>query len=409
MHAAEQKLQFPLQQKVMYDSIVIGAGIAGSTVARQLAEKKGHKVLVVEKRDHIGGNCYDRPDDYGILVHEYGPHIFHTNMEDVFMYLSRFTEWILYENGHQVVANVDGRLIPIPFNLNTLHMIYDKETAAALEKKLIGAYGEGSRVPIMKLRENPDPQIQAIAQYVYENVFLKYTMKQWGQTPEEISPEVTGRVPVLISYDNRYFQDKYQGVPKHGFLKMFVRMLDHENITVQTGMDARELLQFRENEILLDGQKFEGNVIFTGALDELYDCRYGRLPYRSLRFEFEHLAQDDFQNGHSVVNYTVSEDFTRITEFKYLTRQKDADGTTIIREYPFAYTGADGEIPYYAIMNPENEALYQKYKKLTQQYSNLYLLGRLAEYKYYNIDAMTKKALELADSLPDGQSKKQLR
>ena len=384
----------------MYDSIVIGAGIAGSTVARQLAEKKGHKVLVVEKRDHIGGNCYDRPDAYGILVHEYGPHIFHTNMEDVFAYLSGFTEWILYENGHQVVANVDGRLIPVPFNLNTLHMIYDKETADVLEKKLKDTYGEGSRVPIMKLREDPDEQIQAIAQYVYENVFLKYTMKQWGQTPEEISPEVTGRVPVLISYDNRYFQDKYQGVPKHGFLAMFHRMLDHENITVRTGTDAKELLEFREQEICFEGQPFKGNVIFTGALDELYDCKYGRLPYRSLEFAFEHLEQEDFQDGHSVVNYTVSEDFTRITEFKYLTRQEDTNGTTIVREYPFAYTGAEGEIPYYAIMNPENEALYRKYEKLARQHANLYLLGRLAEYKYYNIDEKKKKALELADSLP---------
>ncbi|MCI8891336.1 MAG: UDP-galactopyranose mutase [Eubacterium sp.] len=383
----------------MYDSIVIGAGIAGSVTARQLAEKGNQKVLVVEKRDHIGGNCYDRPDDYGILVHEYGPHIFHTNMEDVFAFLSRFTEWNLYENGHQVVANVDGRLIPVPFNLNTLHMVYEKDLADTLEKKLIDAYGEGSRVPIMKLRENPDPQIQAIAQYVYENVFLKYTMKQWGQTPDEISPEVTGRVPVLISYDNRYFQDQYQGVPADSFTEMFARMLDHENITVRTGTDAKEILEFGEETIRLEGQEFKGHVIFTGALDELYDCRYGRLPYRSLRFAFEHLAQDDFQDGHSVVNYTVSEDFTRITEFKYLTRQKDTDGTTIIREYPFAYTGAPGEIPYYAIMNPDNQALYQKYKALADRLTNMHLLGRLAEYQYYNIDVMTKKALELADKL----------
>lgn len=383
----------------MYDSIVIGAGIAGSVTARQLAEKGNQKVLVVEKRDHIGGNCYDRPDDYGILVHEYGPHIFHTNMEDVFAFLSGFTEWNLYENGHQVVANVGGRLIPVPFNLNTLHMVYEKDLADTLEKKLIDAYGEGSRVPIMKLRENPDPQIQAIAQYVYENVFLKYTMKQWGQTPEEISPEVTGRVPVLVSYDNRYFQDKYQGVPADSFMAMFARMLDHENITVRTGTDAKEILEFGEQKICLNGQEFHGDVVFTGALDELYDCRYGRLPYRSLRFAFEHLEQDDFQDGHSVVNYTVSEDFTRITEFKYLTGQKDADGTTIIREYPFAYTGAQGEIPYYAIMNPQNQALYLKYKALADRLPKMHLLGRLAEYQYYNIDVMTKKALELADQL----------
>lgn len=388
----------------MYDSIVIGAGIAGSVTARQLAEKGNRRVLVLEKRDHIGGNCYDRLDEYGILVHEYGPHIFHTNMEDVFAYLSRFTEWNLYENGHQVVANVNGRLIPVPFNLNTLHMVYEKEQADALEKKLADTYGEGSRVPVMKLRENPDPQIQAIAQYVYENIFLKYTMKQWGQTPEEISPDVTGRVPVLVSYDNRYFQDKYQGVPRHGFIRMFERMLDHENLTVRTGTDAKELLEFRDGAkpdsgIYFEGKKFEGTVVYTGELDSLYDLRYGRLPYRSLRFEFEHLDQDDFQDGHSVVNYTVSEEFTRITEFQYLTGQEDTCGTTIVREYPFAYTGGEGEIPYYAVMNPENEKIYQKYRKLAGQFPNLHLLGRLAEYRYYNIDAMTKKALELAEEL----------
>ena len=385
----------------MYDSIVIGAGIAGSTAARQLAEKGNRKVLVIEKRDHIGGNCYDRLDEYGILVHEYGPHIFHTDMEDVFSYLSRFTEWNLYENGHLVVADVNGKLIPVPFNLNTLHMVYDKDLADILEKKLLDCYGEGSRVAIMELRKNPDLQIQAIAQYVYENVFLKYTMKQWGQTPEEISPEVTGRVPVLVSYDNRYFQDKYQGVPLHGFTAMFERMLDHENITVLTGTDAANLLEFKDSnaEIWFEGRKFEGSVIYTGELDQLYGLKYGRLPYRSLRFDFEHLDQEDFQNGHSVVNYTVSEDFTRITEFQYLTGQKDASGTTIVREYPFAYSGAEGEIPYYAIMNPENETLYQKYKKLAEHYPNLHLLGRLAEYRYYNIDAMTKKALELAETL----------
>ena len=383
----------------MYDSIVIGAGIAGSVVARQLAEKGNRKVLVMEKRDHIGGNCYDRPDAYGILVHEYGPHIFHTSMEDVFAYLSRFTEWNLYPDGHQVVAKVHGRLIPVPFNLNTLHMVYEKDLAEELERKLIDAYGEGSRVPIMKLRENPDPQIQDIAQYVYENVFLKYTMKQWGQKPEEISPEVTGRVPVLISYDNRYFQDKYQGVPKDGFTRLFARMLDHADITVQTGVQASKRLEIKEQEILLDNRPFTGDVIYTGALDELYGCRYGRLPYRSLRFDFAHFDSDDFQDGHSVVNYTVSEDFTRITEFKYLTGQEQTNGTTIIREYPFAYSGREGEIPYYAIMNPQNEALYEKYKKLTEPVSNMHLLGRLAEYKYYNIDAMTKEALELADRL----------
>lgn len=381
----------------MYDTVVIGAGIAGSVIARKLAEEGAERVLILERRSHIGGNCYDKPDGHGVLIHEYGPHIFHTGMEEVREYLSRFTEW--YDFGHEVVANVHGKLIPIPFNLNTLHMVYGKEKADKLEAKLVAEYGEGSRVPIMKLRENQDEDIRQIAEYVYENVFLKYTMKQWGQKPEEISPEVTGRVPVLISRDNRYFQDKYQGMPLHGFTKMFENMLKHPGIEVVTGTDCRQRLDFgADGRITLDGEAYNGKVIYTGALDELFDCVYGRLPYRSLEFVFEHLDVEDFQE-HSVVNYTVSEDYTRITEFKHLTGQKDAKGTTIVKEYPFAYTGAEGEIPYYAILNDENQALYEKYHALAEKYPKMYLLGRLAEYKYYNIDAMTKKALELADTL----------
>ena len=380
----------------MYDSIVVGAGIAGAVAARKLAEEKGKKVLVIERRSHIGGNCYDEKDAYGVLIHNYGPHIFHTGLEEVYSYLSRFTDWYMF--GHEVVAKVGEELIPIPFNLNTLHMVYDEDKANALEQKLLAEYGEGSRVPIMKLRENEDEDIREIAQYVYENVFLRYTMKQWGQKPEEISPEVTGRVPVLISYDNRYFQDKYQGVPKDGFTPMFEKMLDHENITVKCGIDCREVLTFKEDAIYFEGAAFNGDVIYTGALDELFDCKFGRLPYRSLDFHFEHYDEDSYQ-GHSVVNYTVSEEFTRITEFKFLTGQMDAMGTTIVKEYPFAYSGAKDEIPYYAILNDTNQALYEKYCALTAGYSNFHLLGRLAEYKYYNIDAMTKKAMELAESL----------
>ena len=378
----------------MFDSVIIGAGVAGCVAARDLAES-GRKVLVLEQRDHIGGNCYDEKDEHGILIHKYGPHIFHTKEQKAYDYLSRFTDW--YAFGHEVVANVYGKLIPVPFNLNTLHMVYEQEKADALEKKLIDAFGLESRVPILKLREHEDPEIREIADYVYENIFLHYTMKQWGQTPEQIDPAVTGRVPVLISHDNRYFQEPWQGMPLHGYTLMFEKMLDHENITVEIGVDARSRVTFSEGSVSLDGQAFTGDVIYTAPLDELFDCRFGRLPYRSLRFDFEYYDKPDYQ-GHSVVNYTVSEDFTRITEFKYLTGQQ-AEGTTIVKEYPFAYTGAAGEIPYYSIANEANQKLYEQYRGLVEHIPNVWLLGRLAEYKYYNIDAMVLRALELTDKI----------
>ncbi len=382
---------------MLYDAIIIGSGIAGAAAARVLAEEQGKQVLVLEKREHIGGNCFDEKDAYGILIHKYGPHIFHTNDEEVYAWLSGFTDW--YEFGHRVVAKVDGKLIPVPFNLNTLRMAYGEEKAEALERKLVHTFGMGARVPILKLREQQDPEIRAIADYVYQNIFLYYTMKQWGQKPEEIDPAVTGRVPVVISRDDRYFGDKYQGMPLDGYTAMFERILNHPRITVRTNTDAKELLSMREQEgkVFFKGEEYKGAVIYTGPADELFDCRFGRLPYRSLRFEFEHYGFPDYQ-GHGVVNYTVSEDYTRITEFKYLTGQKSEE-TTIVKEYPFAYSGAEGEIPYYAIMNEKNNALYERYRALAGKFPDFYLLGRLAEYKYYNIDAMAARAMALARSL----------
>ena len=382
----------------MYDSIVIGSGFAGAVVARELAEKKGQKVLVIDARDHIGGNCYDRFDEHGILIHQYGPHIFHTNIERVYEYLSRFTEW--YEYRHEVVGNVYGRELPVPFNLNTLEMVYG-ERAPQLEKLLIENFGEGARVPILELMNHDNEELREIAQYVYENIFLKYTMKQWGKSPKEIDPAVSGRVPVLLSRDNRYFQDKYQGLPLHGFTPIFEKMLDHENIEVRLSCQAKDVLTIdpeAKEQVLFEGNPFKGNIIFTGALDELFDCRFGRLPYRSLRFDFEHYEKEFFQS-HGVVNYTVSEDYTRITEFKYLSGQLEAESTTIVKEYPMPYSGAEGEIPYYAINNTENDELFRRYKALVEQIPNFYLLGRLAEYKYYNIDAIVDRALTVAEEL----------
>ncbi len=382
------------EEMTMYDDIVIGCGFAGAVVARELAEKGGRKVLIIDRRNHIGGNCYDAPDEHGILTHIYGPHIFHTNIEEVYNYLSRFTEWYRYD--HEVVADIHGTYIPVPFNLHTVEIAFP-DKALELKDKLINCFGLGSKVPVLKLREHDDPDIREIADYVYNNIFLKYTMKQWGQTPEEIDPSVTGRVPVSISYDDRYFQDKYQGMPLKGFTSLFEKMVDHENITIQLNTDIKDILSFIDGKILYKGQPFEGNVIFSGQIDELFDRKYGMLPYRTLKFQTEYHKCDSFLPK-AVVNYTVSEDYTRISEYKKLTGQL-CDGTTIMKEYSLAYTGESGQTPYYAIINNNNLAQYNKYKELADTYSNLYMLGRLAEYKYYNIDAIVKRALDLSAQL----------
>ena len=374
-----------------FDCLVIGAGYAGGVAARELAERGGLRVLVLERRDHIGGNAYDCLDEHGILIHKYGPHIFHTSSKRVFDYLSRFTRWRRYQ--HRVIANLprdnpeavpahkktDGRFcFPVPFNLDSLEAAFGKAEGSRLGEKLLAAYPAQSQVTILELRQNPDPEVAAIAEYVYEHVFVHYTMKQWGQTPEEIDPATTARVPVRLSRDDRYFQDTYQGMPLEGYTAMFRRMLDHPNITLELGTDALNRLDLSGEVLKVDGVPFEGPVIYTGQADELFRFRLGPLPYRTLDFRFETLAQDDFQ-GYGTVNYTVDEDYTRITEFKHLTGQEKPGVTTIVKEYSRAYTGSPGEIPYYAVISPENNALYGRYRDLAGGFSNLHLLGRLAE------------------------------
>ena len=383
-----------------FDVLAVGAGYAGAVAARALADQ-GKRVLVLERRDHIGGNAYDRPDQAGVLIHQYGPHIFHTNDKQVFDWLSRFTRWRDYQ--HRVVANIpDGRggriTYPVPFNLTSLETAFGPEEGRRLGDKLTAAYGAEKKVTILELRQNQDPSIAAQADYVYEHVFVHYTMKQWGQRPEDIDPNTTARVPVFLSRDDRYFQDTYQGMPLEGYTPMFERMLDHPSITVELGTDALGRLDLSGNTLKVDGAPFDGQVIYTGQADVLFGFRFGPLPYRTLDFAFETLEQDDFQ-GYGTVNYTVDEDFTRITEFKHLTGQAAPGVTTIVKEYSKAYTGERGEIPYYAIINPENNALYAKYRAEADRFSNLHLLGRLAEYKYYNMDAIAGKALELAEKL----------
>lgn len=378
----------------MYDVIIVGAGTAGCVAARQLAEQ-GKEVLMIEKKNHIAGNCYDAKDEHGVFVHIYGPHIFHTDKEEVYAFLSRFTDWYAFR--HQVVANVRGTYMPVPFNLHTLKLAFGEEKGKQLEQKLVAIYGMGNRVPILELLNHEDSDLQQIGQFVYDNIYVYYTMKQWGKKPEEIDPTVTARVPVSISYDSCYFADKYQGVPLNGFATMFEKMLEHERIQIRLNTEAKDVIAIQDEKLYFEGNAFDGKVIFTGPVDEFLDCKYGRLPYRTLEFVFEHLKQDDFQ-GHSVVNYTVDEDYTRITEYKHLTGQKCV-GTTISKEYPAAYTGAEGQIPYYAIANEENEALYQKYVEEISSVQNFYLLGRLAEYRYYNIDVMVERAMELSKQL----------
>ena len=380
----------------MKDYIIIGCGFAGAVAARQLAQK-GKKVLIVEQRNHIGGNAYDELDEHGILVHKYGPHIFHTEKKEVFEYLSKYTEW--YDYSHEVVGKVGDKLLPIPFNLNTLDLVYGEEKANKLRELLEAEYGTEVKVPILELRKHSRPEIQELAEYVYQNVFLKYTMKQWGKTPEEIDPAVSGRVPVFLSRDNRYFQDTWQGMPKEGFTPLFEKLLDHSGIEVRLSCPAASVLSFDKElgKVYFEGSEYTGTIIYTGAIDELFDCCYGRLPYRSLDFVFEYHTEEFYQS-HGVVNYTVSEDYTRITEFKRLTGQS-CKGTTIIKEYPRAYTGAEGQIPYYAIQNAENQALYEKYCELAARFPRMYMLGRLAEYKYYNIDAMVAQALKVVEQI----------
>ena len=373
-------------------AIIIGCGFAGATVARKLAEK-GYEIKIYEKRDHIGGNCYDCNDEHGILVHQYGPHIFHTNSDEVYDFLSEYTKW--YDYSHEVVGNVYGKIIPIPFNLNTLNIVFGEEKGNLLKEELVNTYGMEARVPILELQKSESEGIREVADYVYENIFLKYTMKQWEQKPEEVDTSVTARVPVLISYDNRYFQDKYQGMPLDGYTKLFENMLDHENISVELNVDAKNILDFDfENKLVyVNGEVFDGPIIFTGAIDMFFDYKLGQLPYRSLEFKFEHYNQEYYQSK-GVVNYTVSEDYTRITEFKYLTGQI-CDHTTIIKEYPKKYMDPTTQVPYYAILSDENKALHQQYADLVSGFKNFHLLGRLAQYRYYNIDGIVLEALNL--------------
>lgn len=380
-----------------YDALVVGAGYAGAVCARRLAEACGYKVAVVEKRDHIAGNAYDCEDEAGVLIHKYGPHIYHTTNERVHEFLSRFTEWTDYS--HKVLANIHGTLMPVPFNHKSLKLAFGEEKGERLYQKLVASFGQDKKVPIMELREKNDPELSEVADYVYENVFLHYTMKQWDKTPDQIDPAVMGRVPVFVGDDDRYFpQAPHQGMPKVSFTDLFEHMLDHDLISVFTGVDARDLLDMGETSVKVCGKPFGGEVIYTGALDQLFNLDLGGLPYRTVDMVFETLDQDQFQPV-GTVNYTVSEDFTRITEFKNMTGQVVSGKTTILKEYSKPYDPTSGATPYYVINEPENIELYKKYRARVEGILNFHVVGRLAEYRYYDMDGVTLSALELSDEI----------
>lgn len=380
-----------------YDMIVVGAGYAGSVCARRVAEGAGFRVAVLERREHIAGNAYDYVNDEGILVHKYGPHIYHTYSERVHEFLSRFTKWTDYQ--HKVLANIHGTLMPVPFNHTSLKLAFGEDRGEELYRKLVDTFGEDKKVPIMELRQKNDPDLQEVADYVYENVFLYYTMKQWGQTPDQIDPSVTGRVPVFIGDDDRYFpQAPYQGMPEDGYTVLFEHMLDHDLIDVFVGVDARDIFTLDENNVSVCGKVYGGEIVYTGPLDELFNLDLGALPYRTLDMQFETLEQDQFQPV-GTVNYTTSEDFTRITEFKNMTGQVVPGKTTIMKEFSHAYEPGSGQTPYYAIIDPKNRALYERYLERVQNLTNFHPVGRLAEYRYYDMDAVTDSALELSDEI----------
>ena len=362
----------------MFDYLIVGAGFAGSVLAERLATRSNKKVLIIDKRSHIAGNAYDHYNEEGILVHKYGPHIFHTNSKDVFDYLSQFTEWRSYE--HRVLASVDGQLVPMPINLDTINQLYGLNLTSFQLEEFFESVAE--QVPVVKTSE--DVVVSKVGRELYEKFFKNYTRKQWGMDPSELDKSVTSRVPTRTNRDNRYFTDTFQAMPLHGYTKMFENMLAHPNIKVMLNTDYKEIINmipFKE-------------MIFTGPVDEYFDYKFGKLPYRSLEFKHETLNTETFLPT-AVVNYPNEQAYTRVTEFKYLTGQKHAK-TSVVYEFP----QAEGD-PYYPVPRPENAELYTQYKKLADQTPGVHFVGRLATYKYYNMDQVVAQALTLYKKLTD--------
>ncbi len=379
-----------------YDVIVVGAGFSGSTIAERFANDSNKKVLIIDKRKTIAGNMYDYNDKNGILIHKYGPHIFHTNLGEVFNYLSMFTEWFEYE--HNVLAKVNNKFVPVPFNFNSIDILFDKNLGDIYKNKLLNSCDK-TEVSILDLVESKDKDIKFIADYIYKNIFLNYTIKQWNYKPNEIDSSIINRVPIRLSYDNKYFTDKYQYMPKDGYTKLIERMLDSPNIDIELRINIKDVIKIENNKIYIDNKEYMGKLIYTGSVDELLSYKYGILPYRSVNFVFKEINKEHYQPV-GVINYpTKEEEFTRITEYKHFTTNNYYSKRTIIsKEYPCEYKKNEN-IPYYPIINTKSNNIYNKYLKDLEKIDNLYLLGRLANYRYYNMDIVIENALKLYEKL----------
>lgn len=358
-------------------NLVVGCGFSGAVIAERLANVLQEPVLIIDRRKHLAGNCYDFKDKNGITIHKYGPHIFHTNDDEIWTYLSQFATWQPYF--HEVLAFVDGETIPVPFNFNSLEKKFP-DKSKEWEEKLIQKYGENKKIPILELEK--DLEFKELADFIYEKIFFNYTKKQWGLKPEELDKSIFSRVPVMLGYDNRYFQDKYQAIPK-SYTEIIEKMLSNPLIEVKLGVEYSQVKDTIDCE----------RLFFTGAIDEFFDYELGALPYRSLDLKFETLDCECFQSK-AVVNYPNDNDFTRITEFKHFLSEK-SDKTVILKEFPEQFEVGKNE-RFYAVLNEQNRELYQKYLKIAQ---NVIFLGRLGDYQYYDMDKAIKRALDVFEGL----------
>lgn len=375
--------------------IVVGCGLSGATVARKLAEV-GFEVEIWERRDHIAGNMFDSRDEYGILIHHYGPHTFHTNDRGLYDYICRFGEWIPFQL--ECGAVLDDIYTPTPFNFQTIDLFFSAEKAASLKEKIADYYIEKRSVSVLEVLNCDDPDIRAYAEFLYEKDYKPYTAKQWGVDPKEIDSSVLRRVPLRFSYDKCYFDDIYQVMPKYSYQTFFESLLCHPSIRVCLNVDAMDRITVQDNSLLIDGEyKKDTFVVYTGALDELFSCVFGKLPYRSLRFEWRHENIESFQPA-PVVAYPQEKGFTRITEYTKLPVQSGF-GTSYAIEYPLQYVQGEKNEPYYPLLTEESIKQFEKYKNRARQIPNLYCCGRLADFKYYNMDEALSRALRLSDQI----------